>query len=227
MGILPTWSVPFNLIVCVWMCLYVRAIMSSREIVLLLAVLLTWLFRAERWALAELAAAAEAGRKEEYVPITQEREAKMTWRGVITAPSWSEIEYSAYHNLVSPTLHLANIHPSVSNSCAKCANSCPPDRAPEDCWDRPDTACCCQISQRAALACLCIVSAYHGPKSGVGIYSENHVFDFSSWGCTLNLIVGFKGNWIHSSLLRATSSFWPGLMFVCRTLHERIRPCCC
>lgn len=159
MGILPTWSVPFNLIVCVWMCLYVRAIMSSREIVLLLAVLLTWLFRAERWALAELAAATEAGRKEEYVPITQEREAKMTWRGVITAPSWSEIEHSAYHNLVSPTLHLANIHPSVSNSCAKCANSCPPDRAAEDCWDRPDCMLLSDITKgctHLSLYCFCI-----------------------------------------------------------------------
>lgn len=67
--------------------MYVGAIVSWREIVLLLAVPVTWLFRAERWALAELAAAVEAGSKKEYVSITQQREAGTTCRGAIAAPS--------------------------------------------------------------------------------------------------------------------------------------------
>lgn len=31
-------------------------------------------------------------------------------------------------------------------------------------------------------------------KSRVGIYNENHAFDFAGWGHSLNLILGFKDN---------------------------------
>lgn len=48
--------------------------------------------------------------------ITQKSEADTTWRGVIDAPSLSQVESSVYHNLVSFTLYLTDVCPSTGNS---------------------------------------------------------------------------------------------------------------
>lgn len=150
--------------------------------------------------------------------ITQKSEADTTWRGVIDAPSLSEIESSVYHNLVSFTLYLTDVCPSTGNSYVQSQITALQTglehnrRIMLQSNLRGQLGHCVLLSDVTkshafmSLYCGCTSWAGQGTekwgKNRVGIYNENHAFDLSGWGHSLNLI-GFKDGKIRFSPLRA------------------------